>query len=375
MLKLNVKINIQSKNTGKTYVFNRCTNCEIVSSWQTIIDTCIFTIPNRFLLQDGNRLVVGQNTIFSRMDLIDVSAGYNNKYEHLFSGYIASISIGKDLTFTCEDKGILLKNKPVLSKFFESATLKDVVSYALMGLDIKVNYDYSEQGNIADINIGTVKIENTSMLNAMQVLDFLNQKHHFISFFRNGELFIGNMMNKNAKQFTFGFQTNIIQDTDSLKYRKLEEIQSYIKGVSLLKGRKADETDETDPTGSKRASRFEAYCYFDPSTGKPVVTQIEPTGFGMQKTLHVYDNSYEQLSEYLKKAIYLYVYEGYYGDFETFLLPRVNHGDVINLKDKIFKERNKEGYNSFFVDKVIYKISVNGGFQQISLGRASKKNN
>jgi len=70
--------------------FTFVNNVEIISTWDSLTDKCVITIPRKISYKDKD-LTTGPNAVFKRGDKVTVELGYDDNYKLRFLGYIVSI--------------------------------------------------------------------------------------------------------------------------------------------------------------------------------------------------------------------------------------------------------------------------------------------
>ena len=96
--------------------------------------------------------------------------------------------------------------------------------------------------------------------------------------------------------------------------------------------------------------------------GEVVITAAQRRG-QTTKSINVLNLNAKQIEEFIRDNIDKYIYEGYIGDFTTFLEPSVSHSDRIEFTD--LKHREREG--RYLIKKVTTVFGINGGRQIIEL--------
>lgn len=335
---------LRSEITIGKYRMNYSVNCSIESSWGEFTDKCVITLPTSLYINNKNT-IIGTDNVFKRGDIVNIKCGYDTNLTTVFDGYISGIQPNNPVTIECQDLMWLLKQQNIASQSWDNVTLSELMEYVLADVDIEVDYVGVEKTT----SIGAFIIDNNSVVNIVQVLEEIKSQLSLISYIRDGKLVIGLLNSATAVSHDFGFQHNII--SNSLEYRRVDDVVYSLKGVATL-------DDNTKVT---------RYAWYKESVF--TITDADPAG--NQFTHNVYYHSKTQaeakilLDAELTRRFPLMIYEGYYGSFTTFLEPKCNHGDIVTLYDKKYKERNGQSY---YINKIVTSFGNNGGRQEITLG-------
>lgn len=331
-----------SEITIGNFNFNYVTNLSIESSWDTFTDRAILTIPNKFL-KDNEIIVVGDNNIFKRGDTVHFKIGYFPNLASKFKGFISRINPDSPLIFECEDRMWLLKQENLVSKSFINPKISDVVEYATASLsNLTIEYDNR------DTRIGDFKVDNFGFINAVTVFEVLKKQFGYLIYFENEILQVRrilSVLNLNRPVHKISFQNNIIPETSNLVYQRDDDVNLVIKVESI------------DLNTNERITRYGFKV-----KGKTIVSATQRTG-QVTKSINVLNLDAKQIEEFIKDNIDKHIYEGYIGDFTTFLEPSVDHSDRIELFD--LKHGEREG--RYLIKKVITNFGINGGRQIIEL--------
>lgn len=334
-----------SEITIGNFSFNYVTNLTIESSWDTFTDKAILTIPNKFR-KDNKIIVVGDNNIFKRGNKVEFKLGYFPNLVSKFKGHISRINPDSPLVFECEDMMWLLKQENLASKSFTSESkpkIREVIEYATAAFpDLKIEYDNP------NTEIGGFKVDNLGFVNAVTVFEVLKKQFGYFIYFQNEILQVRKMLSVLALKnpiHKLSFQNNIIPETSNLVYQRDDDVNLVIK------------VENIDLLTNKRITRYGFKV-----KGEVVISSIRQTGQVM-KDIKLLNKTEKQIDEFIRENIDKYIYEGYIGDFTTFLEPSVNHSDRIELFD--LKHSEREG--RYLIKKVITNFGINGGRQTINL--------
>ena len=388
MLRLVSKITIKQiaraeyPTRTKTFILDFVNSCEISSSWENLTDTAELIFPKDLYFTDENSQKVtwvGKNTIGSaattplllRGDKITIELGYiyptgvaneekiDTNVE--FDGYITEINNDAPIRIKCEDKMWLFKQVRCKNQVFPSATYKlDSIIEALISqatTDTTIYQSIRDELSASNVtvitgtatnnvstDIGDFRTQNETLA---QVLDRLKKDYRIYSYFRGSELRVSGIVYYplDRVENVFEFQQNIV--SDSLDYKRLDDLQIGAKAYSV-------QADELTSVNSKGGTI---------TKGKRLSTFVGQEG-GEIRTIYVYGAAnVAELKEKANKELSKFYYEGYRGDFTTFGLPSIKHGDGAILRDKVLTERN----GTYLVRGVKKNFGVDGFRQTATL--------
>lgn len=289
MLKLTSHIIIESEST---WSFAALHNCVIIQDIDTLTDTCELALPKKITWE--GYLNENDQPPIKRGDKITVKLGYDDVLTTRFVGYVKSVDAHTPVLIKCEDSMFLLKQKKLIAKSFKNATLKDVITYFLTGTDI--NFQLIDE----DIKIGKYRIVKNTIAEELQELKEVYLLNSYFRIINNKTvLYIGlKYPVDNRKKVFFEHSKNII--SESLEYRKKEDIQVKVEAVSFGKKHKKTTIELGDKEGDVIKIRI--------------------------------DNLTEQeLTKYATQALERYKITGFKGSFETFGVPEVNKCDIVDI--------------------------------------------
>jgi len=385
----------------EVFTFDFCHSFEIHSSWQSLSDTAVIEFPKNVYVRSeyNNQVLWGESTtpdkttgytnaggfgsagvskapLFMRGDEVYINAGYSyisnvnsdgslqyaNTSNTLFHGFISSVESKSNLRIHCEDYMWLLKQTTMPCKTYTAPDndISDVLN------DIMVASNKAHDDFLIYYNTGgfTLSVDNLDTGNetAADVLNKLKKILPSLAFyFRYGELRGGGIVyypgdqhstgtdtNGKPTYQTFNFQKNII--SDELHYSLHADIKVAANCYSV---------------NSKQGSSQ------NKMGGKQYFTSRVQTTVGVPKDADA--NAYEYYNFYFKDVTdtddltkkgqtYLnrYQYDGYRGNFTTFGLPFIEHGNIITITDNLLPERN----GNYMVKGVNYSYGTNRGLRQ-----------
>tara|TARA_R110000796_G_scaffold74629_8_gene167822 strand:- start:1778 stop:2779 length:1002 start_codon:yes stop_codon:yes gene_type:complete len=320
----NIKIGLQD--------FDFVTEGSIVTSWKLFTDTAEITLPHKFKKND-KVIFVGEDNLFKKGDAVTIEAGYFPVKNHLFEGYVTGVKPGIPTTIKMQDPTYLLKQNN-LTLSFKSVTLKELITACLSAAKEK-SKGYVLEGlnkitvETVEAKLGAFRITNVNIVN---VLEELKKTYALTSYMRGHILYVGLAYNGNGKKVKLEFYKDILND-ENLEYLKEEDRPIKVKAISMLENNTKIEIELGDPNGE-------------------------------QRTITKYNLSEAQLKEVATREISRLRYEGFSGNFTTFLHTPLYHGDEIEIIDRKTPERN----GVYLVEAAEYQIGINGYFQTITLG-------
>lgn len=323
---LTCKILIDNK-----YSFNFANSIEIVSTWQTLGDTCTLLLPSKgVLITEGANINTQTEFSFEQRFKVGMSVkvwiGYDNENELKFSGFIREIKPKNPFELICEDAVFNLKRSEPISTNFEG-TLKSLLSFVAPTAIIS--------DSIPDVQISNFIINKAT---PAEVLGKLKESYGLCAYYRGDVLFVGLPYTEfnSVEPVEYTFQEDVHIDSDNLTYKRIEDIKIKVKAISFQKDNSKIEIEVGDANGELR-------------------------------TLHTSgETDKSKLEAWAKSQLDRLKYEGYSGSFDVFGLKTVEHSASVSIVDERYKERSGQIY---VVDKVTTNWGVNGFKQNIEIGK------
>lgn len=324
MKRLINKIKVTQVGNGRTSIYEwfEVNNITIEKSWDKQTQTAKLLLPRNIKYNKKN-IYEGENALVRRGDRIEIFGGYYPNQTPLFSGYISKIGNNVPIEILCEDEMFILKQSIAPNISYESVNLRTLVAKILTNTNIPFNAINAE--------IGAIRTQTASV---GLILQKLRTDYGLFSFMKNGTLRVGLPYYQNESNTeTFLFERQII-DTGNLIYLKKDDVKVKLTGVIINEDNTRNEYDYGDKEGELRT--------------------IFQYG-GTKSDLDVKANLFlEQMN-----------YTGYYGSFLTFVEPKVEPGDLVELDSYIYPERK----GKYLVKSVTTEIGIGGGRQAIELER------
>lgn len=274
---------------ASTWTVEKVESIEITGDGDSLQDTCVIKLP-----KNARWGVSGSEVPIRRGDNVRVWLGYDGVLKLRFVGYVKEVAAKTPTVITCEDEMMRLRQRAAKQKMYNSVTLSQLLDEQLEGMDI-VRYDRESE---AEVQLGSLRIEATTVAG---VLSELKQNYGITSCFALVDevptlycFTVLPALRRNAGRFEEG--VNII--SNSLEYRRSEDVQVKIKGVSIQEDNSRIEYTE---------------------------------GEGEERTIYRYGLNMNELKVAVKNELKRDKWSGLQGDFETFGMPRVEKMDVLDL--------------------------------------------
>jgi hypothetical protein len=318
------KIKITQLGDGRNAIYEwfEINNIRIEKSWDKQTQTATILLPRNLKYNDKN-IYEGQNPLLRRGDKVEIFGGYYPNLTPLFSGYISKIGNNVPVEILCEDEMFILKQSIAPNISYESVNLRTLIGKILENTNIPYE--------ALDAQIGAIRTQKASV---GLILQKLRTDYGLFSYFKNGKLRVGlAYYQSESNTETILFERQMI-DTGNLRYLKKDDVKVKLEGVIIKSDNSREEYNYGDPTGELR-------------------------------TIFQYGGTKAELD--LKANLFLEQmnYTGYYGSFLTFIEPKVEPGDFVQLDSYIYPERK----GKYLVKSVTSEIGMGGGRQNIELER------
>lgn len=303
--------------------FTAATEINIRKSWKTFTDTATVKLPKTIYYYDANGILKPVKHLgnFIRIgDKVEIKLGYNRQLFTEFTGYVArSPRITIPYEIICEDEMWQLKRKET-SVSIENATVAQIIQAVAPGYQL----------DCIDEIYGDFSMKQTT---AVKVFNELQEKAGIYTFFRDGRLVCGKIYTDekvSKKQPVFEYGENIIDHNLQYIYPEEAKVKLYVK--SKNKDGTYTQVEVGEDGGDIEHWDFSA---------------------GLDKET-LKKNAESRLKNKKTRG-------GYKGTITSFGWPRVEHGQVVQVVDKKYEERNTKN----FVDEIEINLSANGGYRRI----------
>ena len=285
-------------------------DAKIRSSWRTLTDTALITIPRLYKIDDKNADI---REYLTPGTSIELNLGYNGDLSTEFSGYVTGWEGTGPITLECEDEMYNLK-KPNKSKTYYKTSLESLIA------DLAPGYEVSLEA----VNIGDFMRKNAT---PVQVLKELSEHpYNLFAYFPLGSkvLNVGFPYHStNPTRHILHLQRNL--KSASLSYRNLQQDTIQVRVISHLDNGQILET--IYPMNLEGAS---------------------------QRTLNVMNiDTINELISYAKAERSKFNFSGYEGSITSFGVPTIRHGDEVDIRDERYPERT----GVYLVDDVVTEFN------------------
>lgn len=317
MFKVNTYMTITQQGEGrsKTLEFNYLVQATISENIEQLTDTAKITIPKKLSWQ-GQKVT----DLIRRGDRIIISTGYDNRMQVVFSGYVTSVSAKIPVVIDCENEMFALKSIAV-NVSYASVNLQQLCADILpSGIEFKAD----------DVQLGAFRTNNNP--NIPKVFEEL-KKYGLVAYFRGSVLYVGKLYwpdYQNRKTFVFSGSTgNVPASGNNLEFRRKDDIKLKVKAISINAANIRIEKEVGDADGELR-------------------------------TLYYYNIDATELERRATAEMEKLKYDGYKGSFTAFGEPVVFKGDVVDLTDPEYPERD----GAYSVKSVTRTVGYNDGIRQ-----------
>lgn len=321
-------LRLRSEITIGNLRFNYVTNCQINSSWESLTDTAVIELPSKITNKDNDFI----KKIIQVNDAVIIKLGYHPNLVTRFVGYVSKIIPESPLKVICEDEAFQLKQSTINNYSRKNVTLEELITD-----------NYTGEVNIVDAVLGAFRIDRVTMV---KVLQELRTKYKIQSWFRDGVLNSGlaYLPGEGTTQ-SFKFQRNIINGKN-LQFTDESELDTIAHGLSV------------QPNGTK----IELYTFYERGTRGKIITQEGNPG-GDLNTMSIPNRTKAQLTELLERWLPNLYYTGFRGSFVTFGEPVVQHGDIAEIEDLKFPEKD----GKYIIKSVQVDFGLNGYRQVVDI--------
>ena len=297
-------------------------------SVDNIGNTGSITVPKQLNL-DGKAIT----DVFKRGDITKVSLGYGDNLEPAFEGVVSSINIDHPIRFDLSGYEWFLSQVNFSKIFPQGSSSKEIVTYVINEVNKVYGLDFTVNITANSIDLPEQRYSNVS---GLQIVSDLRKKYSIYSYFRGSVLYSGLKYPEFSDRKTFDFYLdgeNGNTTANSLTYEVSDDIRVLVKATSYIT--KDNELSTITVTIGDKGGK-----------------EIPYQGYNLTK---------EQLTAKAKDQIEEYKKDGYKGTFTTIGLPRVNHGDVVNLISTEYPERD----GLYLVKSVNISGTTDNGLSQV----------
>lgn len=288
------------------------------NSWKMLTDKAEIVLPRKVRDFRNNRI----SELLREGDPVEIRLGYNGELHTEFTGYITKVSAGIPVKIQCEDEMYALKRRTV-SVSLKGAQLKTLLREIASGYEVDC-YD--------GVELGTVRYSNVT---AAQVLEDVVKKTGMRAYFDGKVLRCGKVYGDQSDEPPVNVYLERNAVSEELNRKDGGELKIQVKAISVLKGGKKLEVKVGDAGGTMKQLSY---------VGITAKAELEKTARA----------DYERLKK-----------KGFDGKVVLFGIPRIVHGQKINLKSELCPELS----GTYYVDKVTKEFSDSATYRQtIELG-------
>jgi len=281
-------------------------------------DTAVITFPSKYAGKSLAREIREGDAVEIRLEY----DGYGMQTE--FKGYVNIIGCNLPVELQCEDEFYKLKRTPAKVKSWQSTTLGEVIKHLVPDAVIEVPH----------ITLSPFYIKGT--LNSATALSQIRDAYGLDIYFRAGKLFAGLAYTEKStvlsKHVRFDLRKNVVRH--DMEFIRGDSRRIKIRAISMIPGNKQIKYEIGDPDGEVR-------------------------------TLHYYNKSMAELKTLAGEELKKFKCDGFKGHFVAFGIPYVQHGQIIDIQDQGFEEKN----GSYYVDKITTDFGMGGFRREIEPGR------
>lgn len=312
---------IRFETAGNTYQLQMMAECQIEKSVDNLTDTATIVLPASVMNE-----TLAFNGKIKRGSSVKIRLGYDNNLINEFSGFVKDITTNdSSLQINCED-ALFLFRKGVGNLEMKDVVLKDVAQYVLNELNPEFSLD-------CNYSVGYEKFtvyKATGFVVLKKIQEETGANVYFDT--ENKVLHIHPPYSEVGNDVYYSYQHNI-EEGASLEFKTRQDYKAEII------------IESTDKNGNVRKVKAGT-----PGGDKISFKKGPLTKESMQKIA----------DEELKKQ----TAAGYEGDFPAWLVPYVQTGDQVRIKDEDYPE--KTGF--YFAKAVKTSFTNNGGERKITPG-------
>jgi len=314
-----------TKLHSESYFLRKITSVHIEKSWKRLTDIAEITLPRKAI---GVRNEKGRFFNFYSAhqfikvgDPVIIELGYNGHYNVEFTGYITQFIEGIPLKMKFEDEMYKLKQLPV-NISLQKTTLKKLLKKIVPGYEI----------DVLEIELGALRFAKTTVA---KVLEYLKDEYSLYSYMKNKKLVCGKVYADDSEQKTANLHLEKNVVNSDLNYKNKEDVFIRINAVSTLFNGNKIEVTVGDENGEER----------------------QLTYYGIELKA--------ELEKIAKEDLKKYKVDGFTGYVKCFGIPKIEHGQKVNLKSVLYPKRN----GIYYVESTVVDFNATPEFRRkVQLG-------
>lgn len=299
----------------------KCNSMQWTRSIDNCIDTAKLKLPGICKFKGGERVITGMQ--FKEGMKVTIYAGYDNKNDMRFMGFIKRINFNSPLEIECEGYSYQLRKKSI-NKSFLNTTIREILQFITEGTDIKL------ADNIPAIPIPKVLFKN---YNGLQVLEYMKEKCLLTAYFDFNTLYVGLRGGLQKPEIKFQLRWNVIKDSELVFNTNTTIINILLDGREQ-NGEQNRQKAKTIKAGNEKIVKL--FLITDPVWRQKIAEDVQA-----------------KINN-----------RGYSGSITAFLHPLAEPGMSAKIIDTRYKERN----GSYFIESVEGSFAPSGGRQKIGIG-------
>lgn len=327
-------------------------NVEITNSLYNLTSTCTIhtSKASTYVSQDGFYI---REDLFTLGSKVEVWLGYgieknltDGTLKNIFNGFVNNYSTtSNSLQIDFEDNMYILKHMPRVKNSWKDSDELSLPQFIEWLLPDRT-FDFV----IMDINLGSLTIKNKLL--PSEILKMLKEAYGIYCYFKNDILYVGHqywdLYGDTAKTIKFGHpvkkEFNYVIENE-MTYLIVDSNSYRVKGSSIYNNNKL------------------LYDYPENIEDPDNIITLNLNGLNLESLKTLVKEKYDNLEK-----------GGLLGDFTTFGIPIVNHGDIVDLNYNFsyIKDDNKDGQKDlreqYYVDEVITSFGDEGYRQNIKIG-------
>lgn len=322
---------LTSEFTIGRYRFRGCNSAEFTKSVWEYQCTGIIKIPTSAAVRHKGIRTASVQTAqtFKAGDHVLIKLGYDSKLREEFKGFVSRVNVKTPCEIEIEGYSYLLRTKKNIKASWRRTTLKEVLLEVVKDTAITLHPD------IPDVPLNNIKIDNATGIQAIDYLKGLLAGVLTVCFTGDGSVLYAGLaymdLTKTKVKHRLGWNTI---NNDNLKVHRADEVQVNVQ------------------------------LQFKQGSGQQVTVEVGQKGGIVKKETISAVTDMKVLREIANAKLKREQYDGYEGDYTTFLIPYVEPSYACELSDNRFPERG----GKYFAESVKTSFGQSGARRVIQIG-------